>query len=83
MIKNQEDRIKKDYMSVIYAGCIVTYKNITLCDLTDHVPYLKNKTSKYQVHSDNSKVKFSEIYYNIEEAVNKFIELKLQVINEQ
>jgi hypothetical protein len=83
MLKEKEEIIKKDYMSVVFAGCIVSYKNITLCDLTDHVPYLKNKTNgMYQVHSDNSKAKFSEIYYNIEEAVNKFIELKLQVMTE-
>ncbi len=83
MLKEEEELLKRDYMSVVYAGCIVTYKNITLCDLTDQVPYLKSRQNgMYQVHSDNSKIKFSEIYQNIEEAVNKFIELKLQVVNE-
>lgn len=83
MYKEQEEITKKDYMSVVYSGCVIMFKNITLCDLTDQVPYLKNRShGMYQVHSDNSKIKFSEIYHNIDEAVNKFIELKLQVINE-
>jgi hypothetical protein len=80
MLKEQEELLKNDYKSVVYAGCIITYKNITLCDLTDHVPFMRNRPSEYQVHSDNSKVKFSDVYKNIDEAVEKFIELKLQAM---
>lgn len=76
----EEELMKSDYKSVVSHGCVLMYKNVNLCDLRYHVDYLnRRQNGMYQVHSDNPRFKCSEIYYNIDEAVNRFIEVKLLV----
>lgn len=69
---------KTNIKAVVSDGYIVMYKNVSICSLNDYVEYLAKykNNNKYQVHSDNSKFKCSEIYYNIEEAVNRFLEIQ-------
>jgi hypothetical protein len=63
--------------AVVLDGYIVMYKQVSLCDLRDHVDFVaKFGKSVYQVHSDNAKYKCSDIYYNISDAVNRFLEVK-------
>ena len=62
-----------DYASVIRDGNDIDYKDISLCDLRNHVPWYRGKKNGiYQVHSN----KFSQIYYDLNEAIAKFLELK-------
>ena len=69
--------MRQDYKAVVFAGCAVEYKNISLCDLRQVLNHYRGYTSGvYQVHSDNSRCKFSKIFKDIDEAVDKFIELK-------
>ena len=63
--------IKSDYKSGLFAGCAIEYRDISLFNLAH---YVSSRTGYYQVHSQ--KMKFSKIYKNIDDAVNKFIELK-------
>ena len=65
--------IKSDYKSVLFAGCAIEYRDISLCNLAH---YVSSRTGYYQVHS--KKMKFSKIYKNIDDAVDIFIQLKRQ-----
>lgn len=68
--------IKSDYKSVLFSGCSIDYRDITLCNLANFIPIRAKMASIYQVHS--RKMKFSKIYKNIDDAVDMFIQLKRQ-----
>ena len=64
----------------LYKACLennvdLQYKRLTLC-----IPpkRLLNK-HEYQVHCEDSRAKFSKLYSDPEEAVDKFIELKTKL----
>ena len=63
---------KEDYKSVVFSGCSIDYKGVSLCNLADHQPRLV-RSNEYQVWSykDNE----FKLYKNIDDAVEKFIEL--------
>jgi len=62
-----------DYATVIRDGNDIDYKDISLSDLRNHVPWYRGKKNGvYQVHSNS----FSKIYYDLNEAIEKFLELK-------
>ena len=63
---------KNVYKAAIRDGCTVEYKDITLCDLRNFCYWMKNKERVFQVHSN----KFTAIYSSLDEAVDKFIELR-------
>lgn len=65
---------KSDYKSVLFSGCAIEYKDISLCNLGHYVPSRNGMSRTYQVHS--RKLKFSKIYKNVDEAVSMFLELK-------
>ena len=69
--------IKSDYKSVLFSGCAIEYKDISLCNLGNYIPSRNGMSRTYQVHS--KKLKFSKIYKNIDEAVNTFIELRRKI----
>lgn len=63
---------KQEYMSVIFSGCSIDYKDITLCNLANYYPRLA-RSNEYQVWSDRQSE--YHLFKNIDEAVDKFIEL--------
>ena len=63
---------KEEYMSVIFSGCSIDYKDITLCNLANYYPRLA-RSNEYQVWSDRQSE--YHLFKNIDEAVDKFIEL--------
>ena len=65
---------KSDYKSVLFSGCAIEYKDISLCNLGHYVQSRNGMSRTYQVHS--KKFKFSKIYKNVDEAVSMFLELK-------
>ena len=47
---------KEDYKSVVFSGCAIEYRNVSLCDLRHFLPQYRGKANGvYQVHSDNKK----------------------------
>lgn len=69
------DATAEDYKSVIFSGCSIEYKDISICDLRH--PLSQSGLTRdmgYQVWSD--KYHCYNIYKNIDEAVKKFIALK-------
>jgi hypothetical protein len=72
-----DDLEKTNLKAVVSDGYIVMYKQVSLCDLKDHVDFVARTGKRmYQVHSDNSKMKCSDVYYNIDDAVDRFLEIK-------
>ena len=68
---------KEDYKSVIFSGCAIEYRNVSLCDLRHFLPQYRGRANGvYQVHSDNKKKLYSKLFYSIDDAVDKFDELK-------
>jgi hypothetical protein len=63
---------KEDYKSVIFSGCSIDRKGVSLCNLANHHPRLA-QSNEYQVWSHKDKE--FKLYKNIDEAVEKFIEL--------
>mgnify|MGYP001158077664 FL=1 len=66
--------ITSDYKSVLFEGCAIEYKDISLCNLGSYVPSRLGMSRTYQVHSKRHK--FSKLYKNIDDAVAMFLELK-------
>lgn len=66
--------VKADYKSVLFSGCAIEYKDISLCNLANYTSLRREMSSTYQVHS--RKMKFSKIYKSIDEALDMFLELK-------
>lgn len=66
--------------NLIDEGCSITYKNkLTICNLDAH-DYSQVKFKRgYQVHSDVGKIKHSEVYTNVEDAIKDFVKLKRQI----
>lgn len=65
---NEQEAIKE----LIFNGYNVEYKHTCICDLRGHLPHRMHHSRVYQVHSGN----FSQIYSDLDQAVNKFISLK-------
>jgi len=63
---------KEDYKSVIFSGCSIDYRGVSICNLSNHYKRLVSN-NEYQVWSDRSKE--YHLFKNIDDAVNKFIEL--------
>jgi hypothetical protein len=66
---------KEEYKAVVYAGCSIESKAVSICNLED---WLINSRfaprDKYQVWSD--RWRFHQLYHNLDEAIDKFLELK-------
>jgi hypothetical protein len=72
-----KDLEKTNLKAVVSDGYIVMYKQMSFCDLKDHVDFVeRGGKSRYQVHSDSPKFKCSDVYLNIDDAVNRFLEVK-------
>ena len=53
---------KEDYKSVVFSGCAIEYRNVSLCDLRHFLPQYRGKANGvYQVHSDNKKKLYSKL----------------------
>ena len=65
---------KQDIKTVIFTGCALELDGVSVCNIDNH---LKNamvkRKGKYQVWSD--KHKCYDLYYNVDDAVDKFFEL--------
>lgn len=65
---------KELYKKCILDGIDLDYNKLSLCTLYN--ARFKPRLFKYQVHSDNFHLKFSEMFISLEDALDKFIELK-------
>jgi len=73
-MNNKISESKEDYKSVIFSGCSIESNGISICNLNNHIGRTFVRSARYQVWSDKHRI--YDIYYNIDDAVNKFLELK-------
>ena len=66
------------YKSIIFSGCAIEYKGISVCNLQDVLPHgLMTRRPRYEVWSDRHKI--YNLYHHVDDAVNKFLELKAKI----
>jgi len=74
-MKTNTDTVdKQEYKSVIFSGCAIESNGISICNLNDHINRPSIRGANYQVWSDRYRV--YEMYHNLDDAVDKFLELK-------
>lgn len=66
------------YKQVLLDGCSVEYYRLSIAKMPRHV-YLNPRTNCYQVHCDHYKFQFSHLYEDVDDAIEKFLELKGQL----
>jgi len=71
---NDEEYIKKIKMRLSRGG-YMSFRGVTICPIKRNMP----KQIVYQVHSDNPKTRFSKLYKDIDEAIQKFLQIKKKV----
>lgn len=71
--------LKKDYKIIIEDGGSIEYQKIGICNIKNHLKTFNNYRPLYQVHSDNPKFKFSDLYNNIDDAIDKFFDIRTVV----
>ena len=66
---------KEDYKSVVYSGCSIDSRGVSVCNLED---FLNTRAgvpkAKYQVWSDRHR--FYGLFHTLDEAIDKFMQLK-------
>lgn len=85
MVENWETRILPDtdyYKKVLLDGCIVQYRDIEMSDLRFQVgKYASSDSPVIQVYKKNTGGnEFYGLFYNFEQAVSKFNELKRRIM---
>ena len=66
----------QEYKQVLLDGCSIDYRNkLTGCEISD---YYRGKVKRlvYQVHCSDSILGFSKFYRTLDEALEKFFELR-------
>ena len=66
----------QEYKQVLLDGCSIDYRNkLTVCKISD---YYRGKVKRlvYQVHCSDSRLGFSKFYRTLNEALEKFFELR-------
>lgn len=59
--------------NVIDSGCSVEFGKLCICNLGDYVPLRGDMERKYQVHCDDPRMRWSEVYYKEDVAIDKFM----------
>ena len=65
---------RQEYKSIIFSGCAIESNSVSICNLNDYLKRFSERGPSYQVWSDSHRV--YELYHNIADAVDKFLELK-------
>lgn len=60
-------------------GRYVEYKSVSICCINDFY-VLKSGKIKYQVHCDDYKNKFSNLYGDLDTAIKKFMEIRRKLM---
>lgn len=63
---------KEEIKDLLFEGYTITWKDLSICDLRRYLPHRDNHARVYQVDC----FKFTEIYKDIDQAVNKFLSLR-------
>ena len=68
------------YAIALDQGLDLHYGKLSLCDLENHKHSNIYKNRRWQVHCDDSRMPFSKVFFDKTEAIEKFMEIKPQVV---
>ena len=71
---NGEEYIKKIKIRLDRGG-YMSFKGVVICPIKRNIP----KELVYQVHCDNPRTRFSKLYRDVDEAIQKFLQIKKKV----
>lgn len=74
MQNNTLDEEEKAFMTCLVHSVDIQYRRLGLYSMA-HI----GRPNCWQVHCEDSKLKFSQLFYNLKTAVQKFIELKYKL----
>ena len=72
-MKNNTPSPREEYKNIIYSGRYIESNGVSICNLNDYIQGF-NRSEQYQVWSDKHRV--YELYQNLDEAMDKFLELQ-------
>lgn len=68
---------KKDvYAGVLEDGSSVECNRLSLCCINDYLRNSRTRGVRYQVDCDDYRLKFSQLYEDLDKAVSKYVEIK-------
>jgi hypothetical protein len=67
---------KEDYKNVIFSGCSLEYRGLSICNLATHYKRVVS-SNEYQVWYNKDKE--YHLFKNVDEAVDKFLEIKNRI----
>lgn len=70
------------FKQVIMQGCSLEIGKLTLCCIDHYYKHRHKKELGFQVHVDHHKFQFTEVYDDLDIAVDKFIALKHKIYGE-
>ena len=76
LTESQEHQLFKLCIS---EGVDLSYGKLSLCDLRNYWYAHVRRDRRYQVHSEDNKLKWSGIYDDLDAAINKFIHIKHRI----
>lgn len=64
------------YEQVLEDGSSVECNRLSLCCINDYLRSSRATSIRYQVDCDDYRLKFSQLYEDLEKAVEKYVEIK-------
>jgi hypothetical protein len=68
--------VRESIKTLLKGGCSVQYGQLSICDLRHFVHSRENLDKIYQVDCNDSKFVFTQIYANLNTAIDKFCLIK-------
>ena len=62
--------------NVIEQGCSIEFGQLCISNLSDYVQTRVEMDRKYQVECNDARMRWSEIYYKLDVAVDKFLAIR-------
>lgn len=75
-MNNYDDKVYKTIKNALIIGLDVNYGRLTLCFIPNYLPRREFFERRYQVTYEGFGIEVSEIFADMELAINKFLDLK-------
>lgn len=62
--------------NAVEQGCAVEFGQLCICDLGDYVQTRKQMERRYQVECNDARMRWSEVYYKLDVALDKFLAIR-------
>jgi hypothetical protein len=69
--------------NAVESGCSVSSGLLTICDLADYVKTRKTMERRFQVECNDSRMRWSEVYYKLDIALDKFLAIRSVLVGNE